>query len=160
MRRMRFLFHAMLVVAVVIVFVGLGRGFAEWGRYDAARLPAHATLHRGAHTRLPLEATIAPPIAVVPRYGAAVTPGATLVWRLTEGTDGARVELSPTPDFDPARMRVIDVDGDRMRLPAGLPAGPWYWRLRGEADGAVGERATPTSLLFVAQAQAESPDWG
>jgi hypothetical protein len=157
---MRFLFHAMLVAAVAIVFVGLTCGSAEWASYDAARLPAHSTLHRGAHARLPLEATIAPPIAIVPRYGEAVTPGTTLVWRLTEGTDGARVELSPTADFDPVRTRVIDVDGDRMRLPAGLAAGAWYWRLRGEADGNVGDRATPTWMLVVAQPQAESPDWG
>jgi hypothetical protein len=158
---MRFVFHAMLMAAVAIVLVGLGCGSAEWARYDAGRVPAHATLHRRAHARLPLEATIAPPIAIVPRYGAPVSPGTTLVWRLTEGTDGARVELSPTPDFDPASTRTIDVDGDRMRLPAGLPAGAWYWRLRGEADGAVGERATPTWMLVVAQPQpAESSDWG
>ena len=157
---MRFLFHAMLVAAVAIVLVGLACGSAEWARYDAATLPAHATLHRGAHARLPLEATIAPPIAIVPRYGEAVAPGAMLVWRLTEGTDGARVELSPTADFAPDRLRTIDVDGDRMRLPAGLSAGAWYWRLRGESDGAVGERATPTWMLVVAQPQAESPDWG
>jgi len=157
---MRFLFHAMLVAAVAIVFVGLGCGSAEWASYEAARPQAHATLHRGSHARLPLEATIAPPIAIVPRYGEVVTSGTTLVWRLTEGTDGARVELSPTADFDPARTRVIDVDGDRMRLPAGLQAGAWYWRLRGEDDGAVGQRATPTWMLVVAQPQAESPDWG
>lgn len=157
---MRFVFHVMLVSAVAIVLVGLGCGSAEWSSYEAARLPSHATLHRGAHSRLPIEATIAPPIAIVPRYGEAVTPGTTLVWRLTEGTDGARVELSPTPDFDPARTRRIDVDGDRMRLPAGLAPGAWYWRLRGESDGAVGERATPTWMLVVAQPQAESPDWG
>jgi hypothetical protein len=157
---MRFLFHAMLVAAVAIVLVGLACGSAEWATYDAGRLPAHATLHHGAHVRLPLEATIAPPIAIVPRYGEAVPPGAMLVWRLTEGTDAARVELSPTVDFAPDRTRIIDVDGDRMRLPAGLPAGAWYWRLRGESDGAVGERATPTWMLVVAQPQAESPDWG
>jgi hypothetical protein len=157
---MRFLFPCMFVTAVAIVLVGLACGSAEWASFDAARLPSHATLHRGAHARLPLEATLAPPIAIVPRYGEPVAPGTTLVWRLTEGTDGARVELSPTADFDPARTRVIDVDGDRMRLPAGLPAGAWYWRLRGECDGAVGERATPTWMLVVAQPQAESPDWG
>jgi hypothetical protein len=157
---MRFLFHAMLFAAVGIVVIGLGCGSAEWASYEASRPAAHATLHRGAHTRLPLEATIAPPIAIVPRYGEVVTSGTTLVWRLTEGTDGARVELSPTADFDPARTRVIDVDGDRMRLPARLQAGPWYWRLRGEADGAVGERSTPTWMLVVAQPQADSPDWG
>ena len=157
---MRFVFHAMLVFAVAIVVVGLGCGSAEWSRYDAARLPSHATLHRGAHSRLPLEATIAPPITIVPRYGEAVTPGTTLVWRLTEGTDGARVEMSRTPDFDPARTRLIDVDGDRLRLPAGLAAGAWYWRLRGESGGAVGERATPTWMLVVSQPQAESTDWG
>lgn len=157
---MRFVFHAMLVAAVAIVLVGLGCGSAAWAQYDGGRLPAHATLHRGVHARLPLEATIAPPIAIVPRYGEAVAPGTTLVWRLTEGTDGARVEMSPTPDFDPARTRAIDVDGDRMRLPAGLPSGAWYWRLRGASDGVVGSRATPTWLLVVAQPQAESPDWG
>ncbi|HEX8793782.1 MAG TPA: hypothetical protein VF765_22720 [Polyangiaceae bacterium] len=157
---MRFVFHAMLVAAVAIVLVGLGCGSAEWATYDAVHLPAHATLHRGVHERLPIEATIAPPIAIVPRYGDAVASGTTLVWRLTEGTDGARVELSPTPDFDPARTRVIDVDGDRMRLPAGLRAGAWYWRLRGESDGVVGARATPTWMLVVAQPQAESADWG
>jgi hypothetical protein len=157
---MRFVFHAMLLAAVTIVLVGLGCGSAEWSTWEAGRLPAHATLHRSAHARLPLEATIAPPIAIVPRYGDAVAPGTTLVWRLTEGTDGARVELSPTSDFDAARTRVIDVDGDRMRLPAGLRAGAWYWRLRGESDGAVGERATPTWMLVIAQPQAESPDWG
>lgn len=158
---MRFLFHAMLGAAVIIVLVGLGCGSAEWATFDAARVSPHATLHRGAHARLPLEATIAPPIAIVPRYGEGVAPGTTLVWRLTEGTDGARVELSPTSDFDPARVRIIDVDGDRMRLPAGLPPGPWYWRLRGRDDGATGDRATPTWMLFLAQPQpAESPDWG
>lgn len=157
---MRFVFHAMLVAAVAIVLAGLECGSAQWASWEAARVPAHATLHRGTHSRLPLEATIAPPIAIVPRYGAGVAPGTTLVWRLTEGTDGARVELSPTPEFDPARTRVIDVDGDRMRLPAGLAAGAWYWRLRGESDGAVGERATPTWMLVIAQPQTESPDWG
>lgn len=157
---MRFVFHAMLLAAVAIVLVGLGCGSAEWASWEAAHVPVHPTLHRGAHARLPLEATIAPPIALVPRYGQAVAPGTPLVWRLTEGTDGARVELSPTPDFDPARTRGIDVEGDRLRLPAGLAAGPWYWRLRGESDGAVGQRATPTWMLVIAQPQAESPDWG
>lgn len=157
---MRFVFHAMLLAAVAIVVIGLGCGSAERASWEAARIPVHPTLHRGAHARLPFEATIAPPIAIVPRYGEAVAPGTTLVWRLTEGTDGARVELSPTPDFDPARVRTIDVEGDRARLPAGLPAGAWYWRLRGESDGAVGERGTPTWMLVIAQPPSESADWG
>ena len=73
-----------------------------------------------------------------------------MLWHLEEGTDGARVELCRTPDFDATTTRHIDVHGDRLDLPAGWPEGAWYWRLRGREDGMTGTRVAPTWMLFVA----------
>jgi hypothetical protein len=161
--RMRFLFHAMLGISVAVVATGVVMGAGvRLGTLDddpggsASALP----LHRAARERLPVEQTIAPPVPVSPRYAAEVTGAPVLAWRLEEGTDGARVELCPTNDFDVATTRRIDVVGEKVQLPAPWPHGVWYWHLRGRHRAYVGDRATPTWMLYVgdgASASAEGP---
>lgn len=145
---MRFVFHAMLGVAVAGVATGLVCGVVE-RHAGAAASVVHGAIYRDVERRAPAERTIAPPLPLLPRYGEVVAPGAPLVWHLLEGTDGARVELAPTADFDPARTRIIDVDGETMKLPGSVGAGVWYWRLRGSQRGLVGEQSTPTWMLDV-----------
>lgn len=155
---MRFVFHAMLGVSVAVTLTGITLGAeARYGGDESLAGPSNTTaagrVHRG---RLAIEQAIAPPLPVAPRYGAEVTGTPTLGWRLAEGTDGARVELCPTSDFDESTTKRIDVTGEELRLPASWPAGVWYWRLRGREDAAVGDRATPTWMLFVVDASSAS----
>jgi hypothetical protein len=95
------------------------------------------------------EMAIPPPIPLLPRYGEKVTSRVPMLWHLEDGTDGARVELCRTPDFDATTTRFLDVHGDRLDLPAGWPEGAWYWRLRGREEGMTGARVAPTWMLFV-----------
>ncbi|HEY1697818.1 MAG TPA: hypothetical protein VGG39_36910 [Polyangiaceae bacterium] len=149
---MRFVFHAMLGVSLVVASAGIVLGAQARSGCDAAATgPSHtAALRRGPREHVAIEQTIAPPLPVSPRYGAEVGSGPTLSWRLPAGTDGARVELCPTSDFSDATTRHLDVPGEELRLPAEWPAGVWYWRLRGREQGAVGDRATPTWMVYVA----------
>lgn len=148
---MRFVFHAMLGIAVAVATTGITLGaMARQGGAEPSAPTQTAPQHRGFHARASLEQTIVPPVPVAPRYGAEVGAPATIEWRLPDGTDGARVDLCPTSDFAEATTRHIDVAGEDLRLPAQWPSGVWYWRLRGREKGAIGDRATPTWMLFVA----------
>jgi hypothetical protein len=151
-----YLFHALLFLAVGVTAGGLTMGVEHRLRASDA-LPATgalraAALHRAPHPRRAVEETIPPPLPIGPRYGEEVQAAAVaeLTWRLAEGTDGARVELCPTSDFDEGTTRRIDVVGEELKVaPGALPAGIWYWRLRGRQGGVIGDRATPTWMLSV-----------
>ncbi len=159
--RMRFRpFHSMLAVAVAVAVTGLTLGLqarAGSGDDDFAQRPVTA-LHREHHTRIPVERSIAPPLPIAPRFGAGVSGAPKLEWRLAEDTDGARVELCPTDDFADGTTRHMDVEGEEIGLPEPWPAGVWYWRLRGRAAGVVGDRATPTWMLFVSDSSGAYSD--
>jgi hypothetical protein len=147
---MRFVFHAMLGVSVAITLAGIALGEEARRARSEPPGPTHtAALHRTPHEHVSVEQTIVPPMPVAPRYGAEVGSTATMHWRLPEGTDGARVELCPTSDFADETTRRLDVPGEQLRLPPQWPAGVWYWRLRGRENGAIGDRATPTWMVFV-----------
>jgi hypothetical protein len=147
----RYAFHTMLGVSIAVALTGIALGAqARRGPEDGLDGASHtAAIHRGAHSRVPVEESVAPPLPIAPRFGAAVAGRPVLAWRLEEGTDGARVELSPTSDFDDATLRRIDVRGEEVTLPAPWPSGVWYWRLRGRDGATIGDRATPTWMLYV-----------
>jgi len=147
----RFVFHAMLGVSIAVALTGIALGAeARRGPEDGLDGSLHtAAGHRGERARISAEQSVAPPFPIAPRFGAEVAGRPVLAWRLEEGTDGARVELSPTSDFDDATLRRIDVRGEEVALPAALPSGVWYWRLRGRDGALVGDRATPTWMLYV-----------
>jgi hypothetical protein len=147
----RFVFHAMLGVSIAVALTGIALGAeARRGPEDSLDGSSHtAAAHRGSHARIPVEQSVAPPFPTAPRFGQEVAGRPVLTWRLEDGTDGARVELSPTSDFDDATLRRIDVRGEQVVLPAPWPSGVWYWRLRGRDGGTVGDRATPTWMLYV-----------
>jgi hypothetical protein len=148
---MRVVFPALLAVSVAIAITGITLGVrARSGVDDVLEGSALAAAKgRGLRDHVPIERTIAPPVPVSPRFAAEVPAGATLSWHLDEGTDGARVELCPTDDFDPQRTVNLDVKGDHAQLPADWPSGVWYWRLRGRHRAYLGDRATPTWMLYV-----------
>jgi hypothetical protein len=154
---MRFFFHAMLGFSVGIVVTGMTYGALarERGPQGAS---AHPGLHRVPQEHVSLQAAIAPPLPLLPRYGDAVAAGSTLMWHLLDGTDGARVELSRAPTFEKGETRHFEVDGERLRLPDGWPAGVWYWRVRGRSGSVIGDRSTPTWMMVVTQPQ--QGDWG
>jgi hypothetical protein len=158
---MRFLFHAMLGFSIGVVGTGLVYGTVV--REGVAHAGARG---RGAHARdvpvqarVPLEMTITPPLPLFPRYGDPVAPGSTLAWHLLDGTDGAQVEISSTPTFEPGTTHSLDVDGETVKLPSTLPAGMWVWRLRGRQGEITGERATSTWMVDVV-VPASDPAWG
>ena len=39
--------------------------------------------------------------------------------------------------------------GEQVALPAPWPSGVWYWRLRGRDGAIVGDRSTPTWMVYV-----------
>jgi hypothetical protein len=120
-----------------------------------------AATRRGIEPRTPAERAIAAPSVEGPAVGEVVRGAPTLSWRLAAGTDGARVELSPTSDFDDAATLRYDAPGDRLVVPA-VP-GVWHWRLRGRSAGAIGEAASPVASFTVVGAQPQRPedlDWG
>ena len=144
----RLVFHAMLGASVAIAVSGIALGVQA--RPDGLDGSSHtAAAHRWTRNRGTVEASVAPPMPVAPRFGAEVAGTPVLAWRLEEGTDGARVELSPRSDFDEQTVRRIDVRGEKLALPASWPPGVWYWRLRGREGETVGDRTTPTWMLFV-----------
>jgi hypothetical protein len=147
----RFAFHAMLGVSIAVALTGITLGAeARRGPDDGLDGSSHsAAAHRAQRDRISVEQSVAPPFPIAPRFGAEVAARPVLTWRLEEGTDGARVELSPTSDFDDATLRRIDVRGEQVTLPATWPSGVWYWRLRGRDGATVGDRATPTWMLYV-----------
>jgi hypothetical protein len=147
----RFAFHAMLGVSIAVALTGIALGAkAGRGPEDGLDGSSHtAAAHRAARARTTVEQSVAPPFPIAPRFGASVAGRPVLTWRLEEGTDGARVELSPTSDFDDATLRRIDVRGEQVSLPAPWPSGVWYWRLRGRDGAIVGDRSTPTWMVYV-----------
>ena len=154
---MRLFFHGLFGLAIGIVGAGLASGIAarSTSSHAAELTPTPRPVGHESRVRVSREQAIAPPEPLLPRYAERVSPGGSLAWALDPDTDGARVELSPSPTFDVTTVRFIDVEGDRFRLPASLTAGVWYWRLRGRAEGILGDRATPTRMMFVT-----TPDWG
>lgn len=141
----------MLGVSIAVALTGIALGAkAGRGPEDGLDGSSHtAAAHRAARARTTVEQSVAPPFPIAPRFGASVAGRPVLTWRLEEGTDGARVELSPTSDFDDATLRRIDVRGEQVSLPAPWPSGVWYWRLRGRDGAIVGDRSTPTWMVYV-----------
>jgi hypothetical protein len=86
-------------------------------------------------------------------------PGATLAWHLLDDTDGAQVELSSTPTFQPETTRRIEVDGETLKVPPSLGAGIWYWRVRGRQGEVIGDRTSSTWMMDVVAVPRE-PVWG
>jgi hypothetical protein len=151
----RLVFHAMLGAAIAIAVSGIALGVqAGPDRSDGSSHTAAA--HRSARDHIAAEEAVAPPLPVSPRFGAEVAGRPVLAWHLEEGTDGARVELSPTNDFDEGTLHRIDVRGEKLVLPASWPSGVWYWRLRGRDGSIIGDRTTPTWMLYVADASTAS----
>ena len=160
-------FHCMLAVSVAIASTGVVLGLRARlgsradGLADSSRTappPRPAGGAGGAPTPRPglaVERSIPPPLPVAPRFGAAVSGSPKLEWRLAEHTDGARVELCPTNDFDGATTRHLDVDGEEVGLPPPWPPGVWYWRLRGISGSDVGQRATPTWMVYVSEGRGD-----
>jgi hypothetical protein len=145
-----FPFHVMLGVSIAVALTGIALGAeARRGTEDVEASSQTAAIHRGARGHFPVEQSVSPPFPISPRFGAEVAARPVLAWRLEEGTDGARIELSPTSDFDEATLRRIDVRGEQLTLPASWPSGIWYWRLRGRDGMTVGDRTTPTWLVYV-----------
>jgi hypothetical protein len=149
----------MFAVAVGMVATGVVCGAVARDRVARVGAGGHAALRREAEARAPAERAIAPPLPLLPRYGATLPAGGSLVWHLIDGTDGAEVEIAPTPDFAPEKVKRLVVDGETVKLPATLGAGVWFWRLRGVSDGVVGDRTTPTWMLDVAAAPSDAT-WG
>jgi hypothetical protein len=155
----RFAFHVMLGVSIAVAVTGIALGAESRRRPDDGLDGSSqhtAAAHRAERARMAVEQSVAPPLPIAPRFGAEVGGRPTLAWRLDEGTDGARVELSPTSDFDDATLRRIDVRGEQLVLPPTWPAGVWYWRLRGRDGAIVGDRATPTWMLYVTESAGAS----
>jgi hypothetical protein len=149
-------FHAMLAASIATAVTGIALGAeARRGPADGLDGSSHtAAAHRGERALIAAEQSVAPPLPIAPRFGAEVAGRPLLAWRLEDGTDGARVELSPTSDFDEATIRRLDVRGEQVTLPAPWPAGVWYWRLRGREGAIIGDRATPTWMVYVTDAGA------
>jgi hypothetical protein len=141
----------MLAVSAAVAVTGITLGLQARAGYgdDGLAQRSAAVMHHERHARMPVELSIAPPMPVSPRFGADASSTPRLEWRLAENTDGARVDLCPTDDFNEETTRHFDVDGEQVALPSPWPAGVWYWRLRGLNGGAVGDRATPTWMLYV-----------
>jgi hypothetical protein len=152
----RYAFHAMLAASIAVAITGIALGAeARRGPLDGLDGSSHtAAAHRAERARVAAEQSVSPPLPIAPRFGAEVAGRPLLAWRLEDGTDGARVELSPTSDFDEATLRRLDVRGEQVTLPAPWPSGIWYWRLRGREGAVVGDRATPTWMIYVADGSA------
>jgi len=152
-KAMRFLFHGILGLSMGAVAAGVLVGaqdrLARIESDESTSGSPSARLHHALAERTSVEATIAPPVPVSPRFAQEVSATPALTWRLEDGTDGARIELCPTNDFDPDTTRRIDVSGDHVQLAAALPPGVWYWHLRGRRRAYLGDRTTPTWMLYV-----------
>jgi hypothetical protein len=133
--------------------------------FEAATIDGYsAASHRSTTPRAAAESALAPPRAATPSPGAVLHEGPMLSWRFDgEPLDGARVELSPTPDFDEASTVRYDVRGEELGVPT-VP-GVWYWRLRGRSRGVVGSRPGPTRFFTVRVLRSrtprppDEPDW-
>jgi len=152
---MKFVFHGMLGFAVGIVVTGVAYGAVSHGRSVPDGASGHRRPFAEVQQRLSIQASLDPPMPLLPRYGEQVAGGSSLVWHLADGTDGARIELSRSATFDEESTHHFEVDGERLRLPAGWPAGVWYWRLSGRTDGVIGDRTSPTWMIVVPQVQAQ-----
>jgi len=150
---MRFLFHAMLGFALGIVGTGVAYGAVTHERATSEGAAGHPRSHSSVDQGVSVQAALDPPAPLLPRYGEQIAAGSSLVWKLGEGSDGARIELSRTPAFDESATHAFEVDGERLRLPGQWPAGAWYWRVRGRSDGVIGDRASPTWMLVIPEPQ-------
>lgn len=146
----RFPLQVMLGISIAASLTGIALGAqAGRGTQEVGAASREVAGHREGRDHIAVEQSVAPPFPISPRSGAEVAGRPVLAWRLEEGTNGARVELSPTSDFDEATLRRIDVRGEQLALPASWPPGIWYWRLRGLDDATVGDRSTPTWMVYV-----------
>ncbi len=133
--------------------------------FEAAAIESYsAATQRSTSSRTAAENAIAPPTPATPGPGAVLREGPLLSWRFDgEPLDGARVELSPSPEFDDVTTVRYDVRGEELGVPA-VP-GVWYWRLRGRSQGAIGARAGPTLSFSVVPRRPnvrrapDEPDW-
>jgi hypothetical protein len=164
---MRNTIRAGLVGVAVLATAGVAAGARSRSpSFEAATIESYsaATLRRRS-PHATYESTIPAPTAATPGPGAVLAEGPLLSWRSPAMLDGARVELSPTPEFEETTTVRYDVRGEELGLPA-VP-GTWYWRLRGRSDGAIGDRPGPTQSFTVrppsSRARAprppEAPDW-
>ena len=147
----------MLLLTTTIVATAVAVGARAWARASSMEEGATAdktALHHDETARFPVERTIAPPAPLSPRYGDSATGVTTLSWQPDDRTDGARVELSPTPDFDDATTVRIDAAGDHADVPTS--PGVWYWRLRGRLESAVGDRTSHTWMFYVPEPQPQA----
>jgi hypothetical protein len=157
-RRMRARNRGMLLVAGVIVTAVVGvaaRARAKGSEVDLGAVRDATATQRAAEPRAPIERRIAAPLPLTPRLGDTVSGAPALSWRLGEGTDGARVELSPNPEFEEDTTVRYDVAGDTLALPEA--PGVWYWRLRGRSGRDVGDAASPAWFFWVPLRTAEAP---
>jgi hypothetical protein len=163
--------RAGLVGATVLATAGVAAGaHTRSPALDGATIANYSTpTHRSTSPRTPAESTVAPPTAASPGPGAVLSEGPLLSWHLTGALDGARVELSPSADFDDAVTVRYDVRGGELGVPA-VP-GVWYWRLRGRSEGTIGDRPGPARSFSVirelptrrrdhASGDPDEPDWG
>jgi hypothetical protein len=163
---MRTSMRAGLLGVAVLSTAGLAGASRERSPvFDAATVESYsAATHRSKSARILAEDAIAAPTAATPGPGAVLREGPLLSWRLDDPSlDGARVELSPSPDFEDATTVRYDVRGVGLGIPA-VP-GLWYWRLRGRSDGTIGARPGPTWSFTVsprphAPRAPDGPDWG
>jgi hypothetical protein len=162
---MRTWMRAGLLGVAVLATAGIAAGaHTRSPVFEAASIESYsAATHRYASPRIAAESAIAPPSAATPGPGAVLHEGPLLSWHLTGALDGARVELSPTLDFEDAATIRYDVRGDELGVPA-VP-GVWYWRLRGRSDGAIGDRPGPVQSFSVMRERPspsrapDQPDW-
>ncbi len=143
------------LIAAAIGVAAVARARTSAGSTDDGSSTDTTAVRRGDVARLPIERTLAPPTPLAPRYGESTTGVTTLSWWIDDRTDGARVELSPTPDFDDAATVRVDVAGDHADVPTS--PGVWYWRLRGRLEGAVGDRTSHTWMFYVPEPSPRAP---
>jgi hypothetical protein len=105
---------------------------------EAAHGPAQAiTPHRG--DALPTDPTLKSPRPISPISVSWVnTLRPKFRWELRDGVTGAVVELSQSRNFKDPPPRQYVATGTELTVPEDLPAGMWFWRLRGRSDVAEG----------------------
>lgn len=72
-----------------------------------------------------------------------------LRWAPGERATGAVVELCRTRACEAGPDKRFEADGTELVVPEDLPAGVWFWRLRGRESGRVGAAVSPSWELVV-----------